>query len=294
MLHFTPLAPEDAGKLRLYFEFADNRICDNTPGTAVMWRDYFSTCYAIFNSTMICKLRGTDGITAFSMPLGKDINGAFSAIEDYCCNKNIPVVFCAVTEKEIPVLKSRYNIDVRCEDDWGDYLYNADDLSNMAGKKYSGQRNHINYFNSINSGWRFEEITTSNVACVRDFYEDMGLSVRKDSQMFLEEQRKIIEVFEKYDLYGMKGGFISLADGKIVAMAIGETVGDTLFVHIEKALADVRGAYQLIAREFPRHFCTDGVKFVNREEDLGEEGLRKSKLSYHPCEIIKKYTVIVK
>jgi hypothetical protein len=84
------------------------------------------------------------------------------------------------------------------------------------------------------------------------------------------------------------------AGGSVVAFSIGEILQNVLFVHIEKADFGIRGAYQVINNEFARHFASEEVEFINREEDVGDEGLRASKKSYHPIEIIDKYIVEVK
>jgi hypothetical protein len=82
-------------------------------------------------------------------------------------------------------------------------------------------------------------------------------------------------------------------DDKIVAMSIGEIVNDTLYCHIEKANRDYPGSYQMIVKEYASHTVTEGVKYINREEDVGDEGLRTSKLSYHPVDILNKYCVVI-
>ncbi|HPU63195.1 MAG TPA: phosphatidylglycerol lysyltransferase domain-containing protein, partial [Mobilitalea sp.] len=82
-------------------------------------------------------------------------------------------------------------------------------------------------------------------------------------------------------------------DGKIVAMSVGEIINDTLYCHIEKADRNYHGSYQMIVREFAKNTITDQVKYINREDDAGDEGLRKSKLSYHPYKLLNKYCVLV-
>ena len=93
-----------------------------------------------------------------------------------------------------------------------------------------------------------------------------------------------------FDLYGFLGGAVWVED-RIVAMALGEKQGDTLYVHIEKADVSYHGAYQMIVREFSRYACTDEIGYINREDDAGDEGLRKSKLAWRPCGLLDKYLV---
>ena len=90
----------------------------------------------------------------------------------------------------------------------------------------------------------------------------------------------------------MVGGLLK-TEGKIIGLSIGEILGDTLFVHVEKSLREVQGAYPLLVREFAKCFAADSVNFINREEDDGNEGLRTSKMSYHPVKLLEKYLVTV-
>ena len=93
---------------------------------------------------------------------------------------------------------------------------------------------------------------------------------------------------------GLKGGLICTKEEGIVAYSIGAPLSsDTFIVHIEKAFAEVQGAYPIINQEFVRHNCMD-YKYVNREDDVGDEGLRKAKLSYKPAILLEKYTATLK
>ncbi|MEG2120269.1 MAG: phosphatidylglycerol lysyltransferase domain-containing protein, partial [Pseudoflavonifractor sp.] len=101
----------------------------------------------------------------------------------------------------------------------------------------------------------------------------------------------VMEVFQNYEAYGLLGGML-MADNRVAALAAGEIVGDTLFVHIEKADLSFPGAYQTIVREFAGYYGGN-TAYINREEDVGDAGLRTSKLSYHPLKLLEKYTVEV-
>ena len=172
-------------------------------------------------------------------------------------------------------------------------MYTASDLINLTGRKYHGQKNHLNYFKKTYTDYSFEEITGSNVGEVIEFFKSLKNPSSIDSEVLAEDRIKTFEVLENYDAYALLGGFIRTGD-KIVAFSIGEILGDVLFVHIEKADTSYRGAYQIINNEFAKHYTTEQIEFINREDDAGDAGLRISKQSYHPVEMIDKYIVEVK
>ena len=101
----------------------------------------------------------------------------------------------------------------------------------------------------------------------------------------------VLEVLDHMDDYRMSGGVL-LADGRVVGFSLGEIVGDTLFVHIEKADRTCKGAYQMLVNQFALRYAGEGVAYINREEDMGDEGLRRAKQSYHPVALLKKYHVV--
>jgi len=294
MLEFKKITLGEIERIKAYFPYSRNRVCDNTVGGNFMWRDFFSTEFTEFNDTVIFKARiqYNGNITAFMPPLGRDYQGSLKQIAEYCRYHDLEIVFFSATDEDVSLLQKEYpKIDVCRDDNWCDYLYNAEDLLLLAGRKYSGQRNHINSFRKSYPGYVFEEINTGNIADVIEFNHRFSSALNKDSVIFHEENSKTIEVLENYDLYGMLGGLLRV-NGAVIAYSLGEVYNDVLFVHVEKADMSIRGAYQVINNEFAKHFCCDGVKFINREEDVGDEGLRTSKRSYHPCRIIDKYTVV--
>lgn len=292
MLEFHRLTLNDIGLMNSYFRMKENRTCDYTVGGTFMWRDFFSTEYAIKDDTLITKssIHYMNYQNAFTIPLGKNIDGAYAEISSYCRDNDIPMIFSTVTEEDLPELESMFRCSKRLEPDWSDYLYNASDIIELKGRHYSGQRNHINAFMRENPDAVYEEINSSNLDEVLSFYKNSDLIDAKESAVFHEEQEKTIEVLENYDTYGLIGGLIR-AGGKIAAFSAGEIIGDTLYDHIEKADTSFNGIYQVIACDFPKHAATPEVKYINREEDVGDEGLRRSKLSYRPCSILSKYTV---
>lgn len=293
MVSFKKLTLSDIDKIRPYFMLSKTRTCDNTVGGAFMWRDFFCEEYAIINDTMLFKLNYLNNQTAFTMPLGKDVFGALHSVADYCLENDMPMIICSAAESDVMQLKTQFSVEAVKEENWSDYLYLASDLANMKGKKYNGQRNHINRFMRENTSYEFRVIDESNIGDIISFFNSFNMHNVKDTPIFIEEREKVYEVLNNYDCYGQTG-LVLYAENSIAAFSVGEVIGDTLYVHIEKADTDVEGAYQMIVREFAASNLQNGIVYVNREEDVGDEGLRTSKLSYHPCELIDKYTVKVK
>lgn len=290
MLKFTDLKLSDIETVRPYLAMQDNRICDYSVGGIFMWRDFFHTQYAFCNDTLVFQVKYLGGVTAFTIPVGNDTPGAMDQVDRYCAEAGIPLIYCTVPSGVVPMLMRRYpKAQAAPARDWFDYLYRTQDLQNFSGKKYDGQRNHIHKFQRMYPEHGFQEITEENIGRVRAFYSDFSARYSKASPLSWEEAAKTAEVLERYAEYAMFGGFLDV-EGKLVAFSVGERVRDTVFVHIEKADIRYQGAYQVMVQEFARHFAGDAV-FINREEDVGDAGLRRSKLSYHPVKLLEKNTV---
>jgi len=235
------------------------------------------------------------GRTSFTFPAGSgSIDRAMDALKSYCRENNIPLWFCTVPEEAVLVLVDKYKGTVPGEPnrDFADYLYMAEDLAEMAGRRYSGQRNHINRFKKLYPDYKYEKITQANLSRVIEFLTEYQKNFKKTSKLAKEELFRAIELMDYFSKFNLVGGFIEV-DGKIVAMSVGEIINDTLYCHIEKADRNYHGSYQMIVREFAKNTITDQVKYINREDDAGDEGLRKSKLSYHPYKLLNKYCVLV-
>jgi hypothetical protein len=177
--------------------------------------------------------------------------------------------------------------------DNSDYVYGTEDLINLEGNKYHGKKNHINKFKK-NHSYEYSPLTPELVEqCLA--LEAQWCDIRHCELYpgLAGEERAIYEALTNMNHLDFKGGVI-LVNGKVEAFALGEILNpETAVIHIEKANPAFEGLYQLINQEFCAHEWAE-VPFVNREQDLGEEGLRKAKLSYHPHHLVNKYTVTLK
>ncbi|MFY9377952.1 MAG: phosphatidylglycerol lysyltransferase domain-containing protein, partial [Peptococcia bacterium] len=173
-----------------------------------------------------------------------------------------------------------------------DYIYTLEKLVSLSGKKLQSKRNHINRFIANNADWSFEEISQDNLSeCWEMNQEWCRQNGCKDDELLNEEYCAVRRCFNNYEALELEGGLLRLA-GKVIAFTMGERLNsDTYVVHIEKAFGEIQGAYQLINREFAkliqeRH---PDIVYVNREEDMGYEGLRRAKMSYRPVRMEEKY-----
>ena len=284
---------ESAEIIRPYLQGCTNRLCDFSVGGMIMWRDAFCTQYAVHEGALYIKLKLQDGRTAFTVPLGKPFRETHKKLLEYCTANWEKLVFAIVSaEEKDEILNFFPEAEVSYERDYSDYIYLGENLATFKGKKYSGQRNHVNRFMRENDTWHFEEVSETNLSEIKAYFEKYNSENEKDSFTAVAERKGVREVLDNFRAYGFMGEALRV-NGDIIGFFLCEAIYDTLIVHVEKCERGVNGAYQILAREEAAKYCTGNLRYVNREDDSGDEGLRKSKLSYHPAFMGEKYTVTV-
>jgi len=293
MLSFKRITLEQKELLEKYLPYHKERSCDFTVGVVLMWKDFYSIEYEVFEDTLLLKYVSPSGDIFFPFPQGANPLKGIDALKSYCDTNGISLVFCFVTESDLEIIKGLFT-EVAAKDDrmWSDYLYDAQSIIALEGKKYRGQRNHINKFLRQYTDYSFEEITPATAHAAMEFFERISASFEKDSIYAQEDQKKAAEVIKNCKSYSMFGGMLKV-DSQIIGISYGEILNDTLFVHIERADTNYFGAYQMLVNMFAKNFVNADVKYINREDDSGDEGLRQSKLSYNPVKLIDKYNVRV-
>ena len=295
-LQFRPLTLDDIAVIRPYLKAAPWRTCDFTVGGLLMWAGYFSYTYAIAGDTLFIKGVTEDDVTrpAFSLPVGAmPLGRAIDMLRDYCRrNDAMPLTFSAVPEGSLPMLSELGATDIKQLDDWSDYLYDASALATLSGKKLGKKRNHVNRFMTDNPDYRFEPLTPALIPDVTRFFEATHLPLSKPAIADVEREQ-VLSVLHNLDKYRFEGAVLSTPADGIVAFTLGEVIGDTLYVHIEKMAHDIAGAGETVNKLFASMMTTlhPDVRYINREEDVGDPGLRYAKESYHPAEMLKKYNV---
>ena len=230
----------------------------------------------------------------FAYPVG---TGALAPVLEelraYAAAQGFPFVLRGVTAEHLPELQTLYpGCTVESERPLWDYLYGAEKLATLAGKKLHGKRNHIHRFEEEND-WRFDELTEADYPACLALLD--AWNAENPESGASDEHTAIERAFESYSALGLMGGVLRTG-GEVAAFTVGEPVcAHTFVVHFEKARAEINGAYPMVNREFVRLIRQKfpDVLWINREDDMGHESLRQSKESYHPDRMVEKYTVVI-
>jgi len=288
MLDFNRLTLANASELKPLFTHTYSRLCDYVFGTLLLWRDMWPTDIAVHEDMLFIRIEVSDGQTAYMLPIADDLVRAIGVLDSYHPGEKL---FYNIPKNGIDLLERRYSdISSTAISSGGDYIYEADSMAALQGRRLHGQRNHRNYFER-NWAHHFEEITGDNVNDVKAFIERKA--VPGSSALFIEGNSKTLEVLDNLDTYNFSALALYVND-EVIGFTFGTLLGDTLFVTVEQADRDYRGAYPKLASAFVSRHIDRGVLFVNREDDLGDEGLRRAKLSWNPCEIVERFSVSVK
>jgi len=286
--------------------FSDMRTITNCEGQFInqlIWSDYLNTKYYKDKNYIFYVMN--DGKEAFSMmPLCKTeyIAEAFKAMEDFfndTLNLKLKLFsideFCLKEFNKIPYFEKNYIIEENRN--YFDYIYDAEKLKTLSGKKYHKKKNHLNSFLKEYSGrYRYENLTDKNISDIKSFL-DIWYNSKENSDeenRLYFEKKGIFKVIENYNSLKAELGGVYI-DNKLEAFSIGSLNKNLnrAVIHIEKANPQIRGLYNFINQQFIIN-AFNNVSSVNREDDLGIDGLRQAKLSYNPIDFSKKYSIIQK
>jgi len=264
-------------------------------GNIYIWDKHYRQLISRFGDRMLTKLR-YEGEPAFAFPIGTgDLRAAIEALREFTEYKHYPLIIRGITEKHREMLEAEYPgcFTYHEDESCADYIYRAERLASYSGKALHSKKNHCNRFMAEHDDWDFVPLTRDMIpGCM-----DMLFVWSEDNAQRLEksiayEHDAIVRTFAAYERLGLEGGVLRIG-GKIVGFTIGEMCSrDTFNVHFEKAEIDIQGAYPMVCRELCKMLMAKypELVYINREDDMGIESLRRSKLSYKPEYLLKKYT----
>ena len=293
-LEFKEPCLADYGKITEFIApFAEESMsCEITPMTLLIWKNYYHQKIAFCDDMLFVSLGKNSEI--FLLPFANDMKKAVNILKALTKSQNRPLVFLGAEGVRRDTFNSIFSEEFSQNESREDfeYLYLTEKLKNLSGKKFHSKRNHISAFSKAYN-WSYESMTTDilpEVFEMADKWTEEMKKITDDTKSIEVENKALKEYLPFMKELNLRGGCIRV-DGKIIAFTFGSPINNKVFdIHVEKALPEFRTAYTLINREFILNELLD-FEYVNREDDMGLEGLRKAKLSYHPDILLKKYVI---
>ncbi len=296
MIAFHRASVQDKAQYEKYLLSAPERGCEYSFANLFLWGRqeiaFLHGCVAYFSHFF--------GKTVYPYPIGDgDKRAVLEEIIADAKERGIPCRITGMTEADRAELEGWFpeRFSVRLARDNFDYVYAIDALADLRGKKLQKKRNHFTRFQATRPDYRVEPLNCENIARVQHMANDWYVARRKSDPDgdYLLESLAMAKAFRHYDELGMEG--LALLDGDaVLAVTMGSRMSPNTFdIHFEKAREDADGAYPAINCEFARFLRLKypEVKYLNREDDMGLEGLRKAKLSYHPDHMVEKYKALL-
>jgi len=258
------------------------------------WAHKFNTKFAVFNDFLLIKFTGITGKCSYLMPFGKgDLRAAIEALYEDCgCKRRFEM--SGVTERMWQKIEEAMPdvFQKTPTPDSFDYIYMSEKLIHLAGKKLQSKRNHVNRFKKEH-GWQYislNERPEMVTECKRMLSEWYDLNAATHDKSLCLDYITTMDFLNNFETLGLRGGAI-FADEQVDAFSLGTRLtDDTFIVHVEKAFAKINGAYAIMNQQFAEHEAVNYM-YVNREEDMGFESLKKAKMSYYPDILLEKNLV---
>lgn len=260
-----------------------------------MWRLRYRPVWATGNDCLFILLQGDDGKRFGLPPVGPGRKEEALRVLFDELDKRSPDSsrLCRVAKDFVDRYVDRKAYRIVEDPENHDYVYLTEDLIKLPGNRYHRKKNHLNKFlKHFQFEYRsLDQIPTQAFLELQEDWCELKSCVENPGLFY--EDRAIYEALTNSDSLGFQGGAI-LIDEKVEAFALGELLNsDTAVIHVEKANPEIQGLYVAINQQFCEHAWSN-VKYVNREQDLGLEGLRKAKLSYYPDHQVEKFFIVRK
>ena len=288
---FQPIAWEDRERLRAYYAACPYALCEYAWGTKWMWRDYLHPEWAELAGCLVVA-NTIKGRLCFDYPVPGphgDEAAALGAIETLCRDRELPLEISVVPEEKAPALLFRYpHAKVSNVRSWQDYLYRREELAEFTGRRLRNPRNHLNKFYKLWPEAELRPLGREDGAAIEGFWADYQGELESAGKSW--DPRELERSKELLALAGEPcfcAGGLFLGE-TLLGLSLGEVSGETLIIHVEKALYSYSGVYQALVREFVRAFG-GSCQWVNREDDAGDPGIRSSKLQYCPEKLLPKF-----
>lgn len=296
-LEFRPIEAEDIEALTPYFCQRPNKTCDSVFLESFLWREYYHVRFAISDGKAVQWLMSQGGEECSAMPMCRqeDLGHYFYEMVHYFNDTlHLPYKICLADEAAVQALSlDSEKYEVTEMEDLKDYLYDGEAMRTLSGKKLHKKKNNVNAFKKEYQGrYEYRRLCCSNRYDVWNFLDQWRETKGQEVEEHLDyEIEGVHEVLKSCSTLSVRMGGIYI-DGQLEAFSIGSynPYENMAVIHIEKANPKIRGLYQFINQQFLVNEFPEAA-LVNREDDMGLEGLRQAKMTYNPIGFARKYLV---
>ncbi len=298
MIDFRPITLADKATIESYTLRSEVRNCDLSFANMFCWQRSYDSSWAEVDGFLVIRFRidGGDKL-GYMQPIGRDGSLGFARIipelarDAHFCGDRLRVI--GVTREGGESLQSEYSsaFALYSDPNFEDYIYERESLRTLTGKRLQPKRNHINQFERRYPDYEYRPLTSEY------FAEALALDCRwrkshgDPCSDTIPERNAMLRAFDHFEELGLRGGAL-FVEGRMIAFTYGSQINhDTFCTHVEKGEAEYMGCYAVINKLFAESL-PEGFRYINREEDLGIEGLRRAKASYYPSIMQEKYTAI--
>ena len=290
-LEFSTIAPDKKGLFTKFLWENDGRGCEMSFANLCLWGEQG---FALVDGHILILSKFGDRYI-YLYPLGSgDKRTVIDRIISDSSERGIRLRILGLSPADMEEIDRIYEGRFRffLNEDTFDYVYDINDLAELKGKKYHGKRNHIARFKEAIPNYKIELISENNSSKILEMAEAWYAEREEESGSYETEKIAIKRAMENYSALGFEG--LALMDGdRVIGFTVASRMSrDTFDVHFEKAFSDIQGAYAVINQELALYIRSKypDVKYLDREEDMGIDGLRRAKKSYYPHHMIEKYT----
>ncbi len=299
MIEFHAPGMGDLAWVRSRLTASPRRSCEYNFTNLLGWSGAYDQQIALWGETLLVRVHGTQG-RSYLWPVGGDERAALEALLAESSAQGDKLRLVCVTAEDAANLDTWYpgRFTLTPDRDGFDYCYDIDKMCDLTGKKLHGKRNHVNRFLAENEdNWTFQPMTKTQLAECLEMDEEwrrrsLAREGAAEAQDLSDETAALLTAAAHFEELGMDGGVLRVY-GEVVAFTMGTPLTpDTYDVHFEKAYGELQGAYPMVAQQFARLVRDKypAVRYLNREDDMGVEGLRKAKESWYPDLMIEKFT----
>lgn len=292
-MDFKPLELNDKEVFKSYLSKNPPTTSELTFTNLFMWRNRYSPSWTEWRETLLVTMRDENGEIFGLPPVGTgDKTQALRQLTAYLGTVS-PRAKIARAGSDLLALADENSFEIIIDRNNFDYVYLAEHLIKLPGNKFHRKKNHVNRFTK-NHEFQYSNLDEKLVNDCMELQE--AWCVLRDcanNPSLSDEDRAVFEALSNFRALEIKGGAI-IIDTRVAAFAFGEMLNpETAVIHVEKADPDIPGLYAAMNQQFCAHEW-DNAKYVNREQDLGVEGLRKAKMSYYPDHLVEKYIFLAK